>query len=85
VFSAHAGIELYATAFERAGALAALEAFASFHGADFYRLPRNRGTITLVRDPWPVPERYPYGAGELVPFGAGQPLEWRLRTADGGR
>jgi dihydroorotase len=85
VFSAHAGIELYAAAFERAGALGALEAFASFHGADFYRLPRNRGTITLVRDPWTVPERYPYGAGELVPFGAGQPLEWRLRMADDSR
>ncbi|HEU0225673.1 MAG TPA: dihydroorotase [Steroidobacteraceae bacterium] len=83
VFSAHAGIELYATAFERAGALGALEAFASCHGADFYRLPRNRGTITLVRESWTVPERYAYGAGELVPFGAGQRLDWRLQAEDG--
>lgn len=82
VFSAHAGIELYAQAFERAGALGRLEAFASFHGADFYRLPRNRETITLVREPWAVPERYPYGAGELVPLAAGGRLDWRLR--DGG-
>jgi dihydroorotase len=83
VFSAHAGIELYAKAFELAGALDRLEAFASFHGADFYRLPRNRGTLTLVREPWTVPERYPYGAGELVPFGAGQRLDWRLQAAGG--
>jgi dihydroorotase len=83
IFSAHAGIELYAGAFEMAGALGALEAFASFHGADFYRLPRNRGTITLVREPWTVPERYAYGAGELVPFGAGQRLDWRLQAAGG--
>jgi dihydroorotase len=83
IFSAHAGIELYAKAFELAGALDRLEAFASFHGADFYRLPRNRGTLTLVREPWTVPERYAYGAGELVPFGAGQRLDWRLQAAGG--
>ena len=84
VFSAHAGIELYAQAFERAGALDRLEAFASFHGADFYRLPRNRGTLTLVREPWAVPERYAYGAGELVPLAAGGRLDWRLQAAAGG-
>ncbi len=78
VFSAHAGIELYAQAFETAGALDRLEAFASFHGADFYRLPRNQSRITLQRKDWEVPARYRYGAGELVPFGAGGRLGWRL-------
>jgi dihydroorotase len=84
VFSAHAGIEFYAQAFEQAGALARLEAFASFHGADFYRLPRNPGTITLAREPWAVPERYAYGAGELVPLAAGGRLDWRLMAAADG-
>jgi dihydroorotase len=78
VFSAHAGIEFYAQAFEAAGALARLEAFASFHGADFYRQPRNRSRITLRREPWEVPASYPFGADELVPFGAGGRLDWRL-------
>ncbi|MGQ0428313.1 MAG: dihydroorotase [Gammaproteobacteria bacterium] len=82
IFSAHAGIELYAQAFERAGALARLESFASFHGADFYRLPRNTTRITLVRESWDVPAAYPFGQGELVPFGADGKLDWRL--ADGG-
>jgi dihydroorotase len=78
VFSAHAGIELYAEAFEAAGALDRLEGFASLHGADFYGLPRNPGTITLVREPWEVPQRYPFGAEELVPLRAGERIAWRL-------
>ena len=78
IFSAHAGIELYAEAFAGAGALAQLEAFASFHGADFYGLPRNNGTITLVPEPWEVPARYPFGAEELVPLRAGERVGWRL-------
>jgi dihydroorotase len=78
VFSAHAGIELYALAFEQAGALTRLEAFASFHGADFYRLPRNQARITLLRESWEVPATYPFGQGELVPFGADGRLAWRL-------
>ncbi|MGQ0383473.1 MAG: dihydroorotase [Gammaproteobacteria bacterium] len=81
IFSAHAGIELYAQAFEAAGALGRLEAFASIRGADFYRLPRNTARITLVREPWEVPASYRFGPGELVPFGAGETLDWRL--ADG--
>ena len=60
IFSAHAGIELYAEAFEAAGALDKLEGFASHHGADFYRLPRNRDTVTLVREAWTVPLHYPF-------------------------
>ncbi|MBS0396352.1 MAG: dihydroorotase, partial [Proteobacteria bacterium] len=78
IYSAHAGIELYAEAFERAGRLDRLEGFASHHGPDFYRLPRNAGTITLVREPWTVPDHYPFGAGELVPLRAGEAVGWRL-------
>jgi len=81
IFSAHAGIELYAEAFEAAGALDKLEGFASAHGADFYGLPRNAGTITLVREPWEVPGDYPFGADELVPLRAGERIPWRLAAS----
>ena len=80
VFSAHAGIELYAEAFEDAGALHRLEAFASFHGADFYGLPRNADRITLLRGDHAVPAALPYGRDEIVPFRAGEALRWRLQT-----
>ncbi len=82
VFSAHAGLELYAEVFAQAGRLGQLEAFASFHGADFYGLPRNQTRITLVRDPWPVPASYPFGDDDLVPLGAGERLAWRLLEAE---
>ncbi len=78
IFSAHGAIELYAEAFEAAGALPRLEAFASEHGADFYRLPRNEGRITLVRQSWEVPRSYAFGAEELVPLRAGESIGWRL-------
>jgi len=78
IFSAHAGIELYAEAFALAGALERLEAFASFHGPDFYGLPRNRDTLTLLPDAWQVPAHYDFGAGELVPLRAGERIGWRL-------
>ena len=79
-FTAHAAIELYAEAFEMAGALERLEGFASHHGADFYRLPRNTETITLERGQWPVAERIAVGeAGEIVPLRAGGTVAWRLR------
>jgi dihydroorotase len=78
IFSAHGAIELYAEAFDAAGALERLEAFASEHGADFYGLPRNTGTLTLVKKPWEVPQSYPFGAGELVPLRAGESIGWRL-------
>ena len=78
IFSAHAGIELYAEAFEAAGALGQLEAFAAFHGADFYGLPRNEALIKLVKDPWQVPAHFPFGADELVPLRAGERIAWRL-------
>ncbi|HUA89484.1 MAG TPA: dihydroorotase [Steroidobacteraceae bacterium] len=78
IFSAHAALELYAEAFERAGALDKLEGFAAFHGADFYGLPRNAGSVTLVRQSWEVPEHYPFGGEELVPLRAGESVAWRL-------
>ncbi|WP_456417301.1 dihydroorotase [Thiolapillus sp.] len=78
MYSAHAAIELYAQVFDEADALHRLEAFASFHGADFYDLPRNQGKITLVRESWRVPEHFHFGSGELVPLGAGQMLPWKL-------
>jgi dihydroorotase len=81
VYSAPAAIELYAHAFDEAGRLDRLEAFASFHGADFYRLPRNRGRITLERRSWTVPVTYPFGDSEIVPMWAGEPLGWKLRDA----
>jgi dihydroorotase len=77
-YSAHAAIELYAEAFERAGALDRLEAFASFHGADFYGLPRNTGTITLKREDWIVPASYPFGKYTVVPLRAGETVRWRV-------
>jgi dihydroorotase len=78
IFSAHAAIELYAEAFELAGRLERLEAFASERGADFYSLPRNTESIALRREPWTVPERYAYGADELVPLRGGAQVAWRL-------
>jgi dihydroorotase len=81
IFSAHAGIELYAEAFAAAGALARLEDFASSYGADFYRLPRNTETITLLPEPWQVPPRYPFGADALVPLRAGESIGWRMAGA----
>jgi len=78
MYTAHAGIELYAEAFEAAGALDKLEAFASFYGADFYGLPRNADTITLVKESWAVPDSMPFGGETLVPLRAGGRVEWRL-------
>lgn len=78
IFSAPAAIELYARAFEEAGRLDRLEAFASFNGADYYRLPRNPATITLERRPWTVPASLTFGAGEVVPMCAGETLAWSL-------
>jgi dihydroorotase len=77
-FTAHAAIELYAQAFESAGALDKLEAFASFYGPDFYGLPRNRGHITLERLSWEVPDSYALGDGQVRPLCAGEELNWTL-------
>ena len=77
-YTAFAAIEMYAELFEQAGALDRLEAFAAFHGADFYGLPRNQEQVRLVREPWQVPETYGFGEGKVVPLGAGGQLNWRL-------
>lgn len=69
----------------QAGALESLEAFASFNGPDFYRLPRNTDTVTLTKAPWGVPEAYPFGEGEgdsVVPMMAGEQLEWAVAESD---
>jgi dihydroorotase len=79
-YTAHAGIELYAEAFEAAGALDRLEGFASHFGADFYGLPRNADRITLTKESWTVPAVLPYVDGDvLVPLRANETVAWRLR------
>ncbi len=77
-YTAHAAMEMYAEAFDAAGALDQLEAFASFNGADFYGLPRNTGTITLRKESWTPPESYVFGEAELKPLRSGETLPWRL-------
>ena len=79
VFSAHAAIELYAEAFELAGRLDRLEAFASLRGPDFYGLPRNTERVTLERVAWTPPASYRFDADELVPFRAGESIAWRMQ------
>ena len=76
-YTAHAALELYAEAFEAAGALDKLEGFASFYGADFYGLPRNQTQITLRKHSWQVPELYPYGDATIKPLRAGESLAWQ--------
>jgi dihydroorotase len=76
-FTAPAAIELYAEAFEAAGALDRLEAFASFHGADFYGLPRNRTRLALRREPWALPETLPFGETIIKPLRGGETLQWK--------
>ena len=77
-YTAHAAMELYAQAFDGAGALDKLEGFASFYGADFYGLPRNSGTITLKRESWTPPHSYTFGEAQLKPLAGGEPLAWRM-------
>jgi dihydroorotase len=79
IYSAHAALELYAEAFDQAGALQRLEGFASHFGADFYGLPRNTDSITLEQVDWQVPDSYPLGNSSVVPMYAGETLRWRLR------
>jgi len=78
LYTAHAAIELYAEAFEQAGALNQLEGFSSFHGADFYGLPRNEDTITLSKTSWKVPDSYPLGATRVIPLRAGETIGWKM-------
>lgn len=78
IFSAHAAIEIYTMIFEQQNALDKLEAFASFNGPDFYGLPRNKQTITLLKENWQIPDHYPLGDSTLVPFLAGETIPWKL-------
>jgi dihydroorotase len=78
MYSAHAALELYAEVFEDTGALHRLEGFASEYGPDFYRLPRNEGTVTLARREWSPPATYPMGGRDVVvPMRAGGQLRWQ--------
>jgi len=79
-YTSPAAIELYAAAFEQANALDKLEAFASFYGADFYRLPRNTDKITLRKSPWQVPASIAFGDETIIPLCAGETLAWQLAT-----
>jgi dihydroorotase len=78
IYTAHAALELYATAFEEAGALDKLEGFASEFGPAFYNLPRNKDTVTLVREEWTVPQTLAFGKDTLVPLRAGETIPWKL-------
>jgi len=80
-YSAYSAIEIYAEIFEDLGALNHLEAFASFNGPDFYGMPRNSDTITLVRETWIIPESLPLGGDVIVPLKAGESLRWKLQGA----
>jgi dihydroorotase len=77
-FSAMTALEMYAMAFDEVGAITRLEAFASFNGPDFYRLPRNKERVTLRRTHWKVPQELPFGDAQIVPLGAGQTLTWKM-------
>jgi len=77
-YSAYGAIGLYADIFEELGILDKFEAFASHNGADFYGLPRNTDTITLVREPWTMPESLPLADGRIVPLKAGETVHWRM-------
>jgi dihydroorotase len=78
IYTAHAGIELYAEAFAAAGALDKLEGFASRHGAQFYGMPVNGDSILLTEAPWSVPEEIAFGPDRLVPLRAGATVAWKL-------
>lgn len=79
IYSSPVALPLYAQAFEQAGALDKLEAFASFYGADFYGLPRNKETVTLQKQSWIVPDKYDFGEKVVLPMFAGKSLDWNLQ------
>jgi dihydroorotase len=82
-YTAHGALELYAEAFEKADALERLEGFASFFGADFYGLARNRGQVTLTKAAWKVPDSYPLGSDRIIPLRAGEKIGWKLKQSQG--
>jgi dihydroorotase len=77
-YSALHALELYAEAFESVDAIEQLEGFASFHGPDFYQLPRNTEQITLTKTPWRIPDELPFPESGLVPLRAGEEMTWQL-------
>ncbi|MDD1638430.1 MAG: dihydroorotase [Methylococcaceae bacterium] len=79
-YSAHAALELYTEVFERAGSLDKLEGFASYYGADFYRLPRNSGTVTLEKTTWKIPLMYGKNDNTITPLKADEELSWKLQS-----
>lgn len=81
IYTAHAAIELYAEAFESVNQLDKLEQFAAFNGPDFYGLPRNENKITLIKEPWTVPESYPFAEENVVPFRASELIQWRVKNS----
>jgi dihydroorotase len=88
MYTAHAALELYALALERAGCLDRLRGFACEFGADFYRLPRNAArlpgsTVVLKKEPWRVPDSYDFGDGVVVPAMAGETMPWRAEVVTG--
>ena len=83
IYTAHAAVELYAEVFEQAGALGRLEGFASFHGADYYRLPRNTQTITLRKESWQAPDSLMFGEHRLIPLRAGESVMWKIGGSHG--
>lgn len=80
MYTAHTAMELYAEAFDAAGALDKLEGFASFYGADFYGLPRNTDRIQLHRQSWTVPASLPFAGDSIIPLRAGQPIAWKMQS-----
>jgi len=82
IYTAHAALECYAEAFEQEKALDKLEAFASFYGSDFYGLPRNTKTITLIKESWSVPNTIQFSDTKLVPFRAGERLSWKVQPIE---
>lgn len=80
MFSAHAAMELYIEVFEAADALDQLEGFASFYGADFYQLPRNKDKITFKKNEWQVPKSYPFADTEIIPMRADESLSWKIQS-----
>jgi dihydroorotase len=77
-YTALHAMELYAEAFDQAGALDKLEAFASFNGPAFYELPRNSDRITLQRETWTLPAELPYGEAAIVPLNGGESIGWKM-------
>ena len=78
IYTSHAAIELYAEVFERANALEKLEAFASFYGADFYKMPRNKDTISMIKENWNAPAQIDFSGEALIPFRANEVVTWKM-------